>query len=138
MTTVTERHLILDKTDTTNSIIESTTVTTAAAEVAASTATSAQPSTSSNDSANETATHGNDIGTDKLHSITDSGVSSGSNSSLRSTYPSSASEISLTKPNSISAQITGILKGGKLWKNEQVYCQGDTIFYKMKFFLKKI
>lgn len=110
MTTVTERRVVHEETNTTNSIVIAPTAAAAAAAL-------------SSDTDTEAPTHANDAGADKLHSTTDSGISSGSNSSLRGTYPnSSVSEHSLTKPNSISAQITGILKGGKLWKSEQVNC----------------
>lgn len=109
MTTVTERRVVHEETNTTNSIVIAPTAAAAAAL--------------SSDTDTEAPTLASDAGADKSHSTTDSGVSSGSNSSLRDTYPNSgASEHSLTKPNSISAQITGILKGGKLWKSEQVNC----------------
>lgn len=86
MTTVTERRVLTEETNTTNSIIiASTAPTTATVQTTEKTADGIQKST---------ITAGNEP---------------------RSTYLNS--DISL-KPTSISAQITGILKGGKLWKNE--------------------
>lgn len=83
MTTVTERRVLHEETNTTNSIIIAPTA-------AATVATTDKP----DDAQKTTITAGNEP---------------------RSTYLNS--DISL-KPTSISAQITGILKGGKLWKNE--------------------
>lgn len=93
--TVTERRVLTEETNTTNSIIIAPTAATATPSSAAPTATD-----KSNDDAQKS-TAGNEP---------------------RSTYLNS--DISL-KPTSISAQITGILKGGKLWKNDtvQVYMQ---------------
>lgn len=79
MTTVTERRVLTEETNTTNSIIIAPTAATA---------------------------------TDKTDDVQKS--TAGTNEP-RSTYLNS--DISL-KPTSISAQITGILKGGKLWKND--------------------
>lgn len=84
MTTVTERRVLHEETNTTNSII------------IAPTAATIQT-------------------TDKPDDVQKSTITAGNES--RSTYLNS--DISL-KPTSISAQITGILKGGKLWKNETV------------------
>lgn len=83
MTTVTERRVLHEETNTTNSII------------IAPTAAPVQTTDKSDDVQKATITAGNE----------------------KSTYLNS--DISL-KPTSISAQITGILKGGKLWKNETV------------------
>lgn len=80
MTTVTERRVLTEETNTTNSIIIAPTAATAT-------------ETKTDDAQKSTA------GTNEPHS----------------TYLNS--DISL-KPTSISAQITGILKGGKLWKND--------------------
>lgn len=79
MTTVTERRVLTEETNTTNSIIIAPTAATA---------------------------------TDKTD---DTQKSTAGTTEPRSTYLNS--DISL-KPTSISAQITGILKGGKLWKND--------------------
>lgn len=84
MTTVTERRVLHEETNTTNSII------------IAPTAAPVQTTDKSDDVQKTTITAGNEP---------------------RNTYLNS--DISL-KPTSISAQITGILKGGKLWKNETV------------------
>lgn len=84
MTTVTERRVVHEETNTTNSII------------IAPTAAPVQTTDKSDDVQKTTITAGNEP---------------------RNTYLNS--DISL-KPTSISAQITGILKGGKLWKNETV------------------
>lgn len=84
MTTVTERRVLHEETNTTNSII------------IAPTAAPVQTTEKSDDVQKTTITAGNEP---------------------RNTYLNS--DIGL-KPTSISAQITGILKGGKLWKNETV------------------
>lgn len=92
MTTVTK--LLTETTNATNSIIASTT------------------GTGVNVTANAMASLAND----RNHESSDSGIDT--NSLSHSTYLSSANDVS-SKSNSISAQITGILKGGKLWKSEQ-------------------
>lgn len=93
MTTVTKR--LTETTNATNSIIASTT------------------GTGVNVTANAMASLANN---EKNHESSDSGIDT--NSLSHSTYLSSANDVS-SKSNSISAQITGILKGGKLWKSEQ-------------------
>lgn len=104
MTTVTERRIVHEETNTTNSIIAST-------AGSGANATSAMASHASSDKTHDTSGSIND---------TTNSNSNNSSSNSHSTYLTSscAKDISL-KPNSISAQITGILKGGKLWKSEQ-------------------
>lgn len=115
MTTVTERRIVHEETNTTNSIIAST----------AGSGANASAMMASNASIDKTHdTSGSIVDTSTSSSIIDntatSSASTNNSTSSHSTYPtnSSATDISL-KPNSISAQITGILKGGKLWKSEQ-------------------
>lgn len=101
MTTVTERRVLHEETNTTNSIIIAPTAAAAAAP------SSLPPPSSSSSSSSTTAS-------DKTDDIVPKTTTTAGNEP-RTTYLNS--DISL-KPTSISAQITGILKGGKLWKNE--------------------
>lgn len=98
MTTVTERRVLHEETNATNSIIIAPTA------IAPTTATTAAPTSQPT---NKT------VNTDPPK-VTTTNTNDNEN---RSTYVNS--DISL-KPTSISAQITGILKGGKLWKNDLV------------------
>lgn len=103
MTTVTERRVLHEETNATNSInIASTAIAPTPATTAVPTS---QPTnkTASADPPKVTITNTND-------------------NENRGTYLNS--DISL-KPTSISAQITGILKGGKLWKNDLVQVIGS-------------
>lgn len=122
MTTVTERRIVHEETNTTNSIVIAPTALAAQQQQQQSSSTMIgsgaialapmAPMTSypSIDKAHDSSVSGGGGG----------GIIDNNSSISHSTYltTSGAKDISL-KPNSISAQITGILKGGKLWKTEQ-------------------
>lgn len=122
MTTVTERRIVHEETNTTNSIIEST-------AGSGANATAMMASNASIDKTHDTSASIIDTNTSSSMIDTTS-TNNNSSSSSHSTYltNSNAKDISL-KPNSISAQITGILKGGKLWKSEQSQVSGFFSFF---------
>lgn len=60
------------------------------------------------------------FGPDNIQLSTNIVVNMDNNKNIRSSYPNHTTEVNLTKTSSVSAQITGILKGGKLWKSDQV------------------
>lgn len=104
MTTITERQVVHEQTNATNSIvIEPTAINPDKLDDTTTTTTTAPPALPPKTSGISS----NSMATTLTAPAADN----------RSTYLNS--DISL-KPTSISAQITGILKGGKLWKSEQV------------------
>lgn len=114
MTTVTERRIVTDTAQTDIKTMVAAlpaSVAVAAAAVGASTAGGPPPVPAKSSSLRKAMSSGSSTDAETGYAS-----ESGGSTYLNSTASSETSSMN----NSISSQINGILKGGKLWKNEQV------------------